>query len=147
MRARSFCGGETVTEYKKPLPIVDKWNAPYWQAAKRHEFIAQKCQACAYIHLPPGPVCTNCLSDDQYWVALSGKGTIYSYGIYFQRWHDGFVDDIPYNVALIDLEERLQIISQVIGCENEELDCGLAVEVTFDDATPEVTLPKFRLVK
>jgi hypothetical protein len=27
------------------------------------------------------------------------------------------------------------------------LDCGLEVEVVFDDATPEVTLPKFRLVR
>ena len=78
---------------------------------------------------------------------LSGQGTIYSYGIYHQRWHAGFAYDIPYNVALINLEEGVQIISQVIGCENDELDCGLAVEVTFDDVTPEVTLPKFRLVK
>jgi len=34
----------------------------------------------------------------------------------------------------------------VIGCENDALDCGLPVEVTFDDVTPEVTLPQFRLV-
>ena len=50
-------------------------------------------------------------------------------------------------MALISLEEGLQIVSQVIGCDNEELDCGLAVEVAFDDITPEVSLPKFRLLK
>ncbi len=136
-----------MADYTKPLPVIETWNAPYWQAAKRHEFVAQRCRSCGYTHLPPGPVCTNCLSADQDWVRLSGRGTIYSYGVYYQCWHEGFAGDIPYNVALISLEEGLQIVSQVIGCDNAELDCGLAVEVTFDDITPEVSLPKFRLLK
>jgi len=131
--------------YSKPLPAIEKWNAPYWDAAKRHEFVAQQCRACGYTHLPPGPVCTNCLSADQEWVPLSGKGTIYSYGVYYQLWHPGFQADIPYNVALIELAEGPQIISQVVGCRNEELECGLEVEVVFDEVTPEITLPKFRL--
>ena len=136
-----------MADYTKPLPVIETWNAPYWQAAKRHEFVAQRCRSCGYTHLPPGPVCTNCLSADQDWVRLSGRGTIYSYGVYYQCWHEGFAGDIPYNVALISLEEGLQIVSQVIGCDNAELDCGLAVEVAFDDITPEVSLPKFRLLK
>lgn len=136
-----------MAEYSKPLPVIETWNAPYWQAAKRHEFVAQQCRACSYIHLPPGPVCTNCLATEQDWLRLSGKGTIYSYGIYYQLWHPGFKEDIPYNVALIELAEGPQIISQVVGCRNEELDCGLEVEVVFDDVTPEITLPKFRLTK
>jgi len=136
-----------MAEYSKPLPVIETWNAPYWQATKRHEFMAQKCQTCGYVHLPPGPACTNCLSADQDWIRLSGKGTIYSYGIYYQLWHPGFTEDIPYNVALIELAEGPQIISQVVGCRNAELGCGLEVEVMFDDVTPEITLPKFRLTK
>jgi hypothetical protein len=136
-----------MAEYSKPLPVIETWNAQYWQAAKRHEFVAQKCRACGYVHLPPGPVCTNCLSAEQDWVRLSGKGTIYSYGIYHQLWHPGFKEDIPYNVALIELAEGPQILSQVVRCRNEELACGLAVEVTFEDVTPEISLPKFRLTK
>ena len=135
-----------MADYTKPLPVIEKWNAPYWQAAKRHEFVGQRCRTCGYVHLPPGPVCTNCLSDDQDWIQLSGKGTINSYGVYHQQWHPGFTDDIPYNVALIELAEGPLIISQVIGCENDALACGLAVAVTFDDVTPEITLPKFRLL-
>ena len=134
-----------MTDYNKPLPVIEKWNAPYWQAAKRHEFVAQKCRACDYVHLPPGPVCTNCMSADQDWIQLSGKGTIYSFGVYHQLWHPGFKEEIPYNVALIELVEGPQIISQVVGCKNEELSCGAAVEVTFEDITPEITIPKFRL--
>ncbi len=134
-----------MADYSKPLPVIEKWNAPYWHAAKRHEFVAQQCRACHYIHLPPGPACTNCLSADQDWIRLSGKGTIYSFGVYHQLWHPGFKEEIPYNVALIELAEGPQIISQVVGCKNEALFCGAPVEVTFEAVTSEVTLPKFRL--
>jgi hypothetical protein len=134
-----------MAHYAKPLPIVEKWNAAYWQAAKRHEFIAQRCRTCGYVHLPPGPACTNCLSADQEWISLSGKGTINSYGVYHQQWHPAF--ETPYNVALIELAEGPFVISQVIGCRNDALACGLPVEVTFDDVTPEISLPKFRLVQ
>ena len=79
-----------MADYTKPLPVIEKWNAPYWQAAKRHEFVAQRCRACGYTHLPPGPACTNCLSADQDWVRLSGRGTIYSYGVYYQVLARGF---------------------------------------------------------
>ncbi len=134
-----------MADYNKPLPVIEKWNAPYWEAAKRHEFVAQKCRACSYVHLPPGPACTNCLSSEQEWIRLSGKGTIYSFGIYHQLWHPGFKEEVPYNVALIELAEGPQIISQVIGCNNNELTCGAAVEVTFEEITTEIALPKFRL--
>jgi uncharacterized protein len=134
-----------MADYNKPLPVIEKWNAPYWQAAKRHEFVAQQCRACGYVHLPPGPVCTNCLSVDQDWIPLSGKGIIYSFGVYYQLWHTGFKEEIPYNVVLIELAEGPQIISQVVGCKSEALACGAPVEVTFEDVTPEITLPKFRL--
>src|SRR5262245_40238698 len=116
--AHLSCGDRTMAEYNKPLPVIETWNAPYWQAAKRHEFVAQQCRACGYTHLPPGPVCTNCLSAEQDWVRLSGKGTIYSYGIYYQLWHPGFKAEIPYNVALVHLAEGPHIISQVVGCKN-----------------------------
>lgn len=134
-----------MADYTKPLPVIEKWNAPYWQAAKRHEFVAQQCRVCGYVHLPPGPACTNCLSADQDWVQLSGKGTIYSFGVYHQLWHPGFKEEIPYNVALIELAEGPRIISQVVDCTNDALSCGAPVEVTFEDITPNLTLPKFRL--
>lgn len=31
-----------------------------------------------------------------------------------------------------------------MDCPNEDIEIGMAVEVVFDDVTPEVTLPKFK---
>ena len=37
------------------------------------------------------------------------------------------------------------MMTNIVGCDPEEVSIGEAVEVTFDDVTDEVTLPKFRL--
>lgn len=55
--------------------------------------------------------------------------------------------EVPYVVALIGLDEGARMPSNPIECEAGEIAGGLAVEVVFDDVTPEVTLPKFRPVR
>ena len=44
----------------------------------------------------------------------------------------------------MDLDEGVRMPSNLIDCEAGEFAGGLALEVVFDDVTPEVTLPKFR---
>jgi uncharacterized OB-fold protein len=78
-------------------------------------------------------------------VKASGRGTVYSW-IVVERPIPAEVygDDVPYVVALIELDEGVRLPSNLIDCAPAEITGGLAVEVVFDDVTPEVTLPKFR---
>ena len=55
-----------------------------------------------------------------------------------------FAAEVPYVVALIELDEGVRMASNLVDCEAGEIAGGLAVEVVFDDVTDEVTLPKFR---
>jgi uncharacterized OB-fold protein len=48
---------------------------------------------------------------------------------------------------LIDLDEGVRMWSNVIGCPAEEVKIGDRVEVSYDDVTEEITLPKFRRVR
>jgi uncharacterized OB-fold protein len=52
---------------------------------------------------------------------------------------------VPYVLALIDLEEGVRMMSNVVDCDPHAVEIGMAVEVTFEDITEEITLPKFRL--
>src|SRR5439155_859657 len=54
------------------------------------------------------------------------------------------VEDVPYNVVIVELEEGIRLHSNVVGCANEELRVGMPVEVVFDKVSDEVTLPRFR---
>ena len=55
-----------------------------------------------------------------------------------------FAGEVAYVVAPIELDEGVRMPSNLIDCAAGEIAGGLALEVVFDDVTPEVTLPKFR---
>jgi len=139
------------TGYKKPLPHKTKVNAPYWDALKNHELRLQKCNVCGHIwHPPASNVCPNCLTQDNYeFTKLSGKGKIWGWLRMHQRYFAGFADDLPYNIVYVELEERpgLRMISNLVDYEEEHLRCDQAVEIVFDDVTPEWTLAKFRPIR
>lgn len=136
-----------MTDYTKPVPILGDDNRPFWEAARRNELRMQKCLDCGHIRYPINHVCPKCLSENAEWKQLSGRGEVFSYIVFHQVYHPGFAQDVPYNVAMIQLEEGPRMISNVVGVPNDQVRVGDKVEVTFDKATEEVTIPRFRLRK
>jgi uncharacterized OB-fold protein len=130
--------------YYKPLPLINEETRPYWDYCKQHELRMQKCLACGYIRFPLSPICPKCHSMQAEWTELSGRGTIYSFTVYRVAFHPAFKDDIPYVLAIVQLDEGPCMESNIIGCPVEEVSIGMKVEVSFDDVTINVTLPKFR---
>jgi uncharacterized OB-fold protein len=135
-----------MTEYTKPLPLPDGDTKPYWDAAKEHRLLIKRCQDCQTAIFYPRSICPNCMSDRVDWVEASGRGTIYSYTV-VHRAPPQFVQDAPYVVALIDLAEGVRMMSNVVGAAPSDVKIGAPVEVVFDDVTPEISLPKFKLAE
>jgi uncharacterized OB-fold protein len=120
---------------------------PFWENLKGHQLTAQRCKACsAYFNFPPQALCAKCLSSDNEWVPVSGKGTIYSFVTYHRAWHPSYQDKVPYNVSLVDLEEGPRLVSNVVEIPPEDVKVGMSVEVIYEDHE-EYTLPKFRPAK
>jgi uncharacterized OB-fold protein len=132
------------TEYKKPIPIPDEASRPFFDGVKEHKLMLQHCSTCGAWHWPVISRCPVCLSTEITWEQASGKGTLYTFVLMHQILHPGFASKIPYNVAEIDLEEGVRITSTVVGCSNDEMRIGMPLEVTFEDITDEVSLPKFQ---
>ncbi len=131
----------------KPLPLPTKWSQPFWDAAKEHRLVLRKCSACGNIDHPPYLYCTACHADEHEWVDASGKGALYAYAVNHFGVPFPFWDDMPYVLAMIDLEEGVRMISNLVECDDfEKLENGMELEVVFDDVTDEVTLPKWRPV-
>jgi uncharacterized OB-fold protein len=104
----------------------------------------QCCQSCGVFRFPPAVLCPECLSARVEWKAVGGRGKIFSFVVFHRLYHPGFEGELPYTVALIELEEGPRLVSNVVGCPPAEVACDMPVEVVFEDVTPEVTLPKFR---
>jgi uncharacterized protein len=132
------------TDYKKPVPIADEASQPFFSGARRHELMLQKCSSCGAVMWPVKPRCDRCWSAEITWVQASGKGTLYSFTLMHQVLHPGFAAEVPYNIAEVNLAEGLRITSNVVGCPNADLQIGMPLEVTFEDITDEVSLPKFK---
>jgi hypothetical protein len=141
---------ETTTEYKKPLPTPSQVSQPFWDAAKEHRLVFQRCTKCGtHVFYPrdicPGPDCFGIGTLE--WVQSTGKGWVYAFTISYQPAHPAFADDVPYILAIIELEEGWRMNSNVINIDPQEVTIGMRVEVVWDDVTPEFTLPKFQPAK
>jgi uncharacterized OB-fold protein len=134
---------ETVA-YQKPIPVPDEASKPFFEGAREHRLTIQRCRACGTAHWPVQSRCSACLSADIAWVQASGRGTLYTFSLMHQVIHPGFASEVPYNVAEVDLEEGLRVTSAIVGCSNADLHIGMPLEVTFEDITEEVSLPKFQ---
>lgn len=135
-----------MSEETKPLPRITPDNRPFWDACRRHRLELPFCRDCGKPHLPPGPVCPFCLSDDLDWRPASGRGRISSWVVVHKEWFPAFRDELPYNVVQVELEESPRLTANVVAAAGEDLEIGAAVEVVFDDVSDEVTLPRFRLI-
>jgi len=132
------------TEYNKPLPVTNDVTAPFWEAAKRHEMMLQRCKQCGHRFMYPREMCPNCMAFDLEWVKVAGKGRLYSFGVTRQPAHPSFNDVVPFIFALVQLDEGPRIITNLVDCAIEDAYVEMPVEVTYDDVTPEFTLVKFK---
>ena len=135
------------TAPRRPMPRINTLNAPYWQAAKRHELHIQRCTECGHRWFPPASRCPHCLSTAYEWAPASGRGKVWSWIVMWQRYFPAFEGRIPYNVAYVELDEGPRLMTNIVDCDASDLHCDLPVEVTFEDVTDEITLPVFRPIR
>jgi uncharacterized OB-fold protein len=129
----------------RPLPDVrDPWASPYWEGARRERLLFQRCQVCSYLRWPPTPICAECLTPGGDWVEVPPTGTVWSFAVYEHAFETSFSGDIPYNVALVELDAGPRLISNIVDIDNDALKIGLKVTAFFDHVSSEVTLVKFR---
>jgi uncharacterized protein len=124
------------------LPEITPEMAPFWEAARRHELVAQRCHGCGTHRFPAREICSRCLSRDASWEPVSGRGTVFSFTIMHQPYHPAF--SVPYAVVVVELNEGARMLTNLVDCPPSEIRIGMPVEVLFEDLTAEVTLPKFR---
>ena len=132
-----------MSTYSKPLPIITPEMRSFFAGAKQHELRIQRCTACGTQRFPARAICSNCLSTDAEWVAVSGRGEVFSFNVMHQVYHPGFASEVPYAVVIVLLAEGAKIVSNLVGVAPHEIRIGMPVQVVFEDVTDEVALPKF----
>ena len=131
-------------EWNKPLPTISGETKPYWDHCRRGELLIQKCDSCEEYQFYPRGICANCWSNDIQWVTASGKGTVWTFTVTYQNGTPGFAEEVPYVLALVELEEGVRMFTNIVDCDPTSVCIGMPVEVTFVRATDQITVPYFK---
>jgi uncharacterized OB-fold protein len=126
----------------RPLPgdvVADDLDQLFWDACRDHRFLVQRCARCGLFYWPAS-CCTVHGSAAMEWVEASGRGQVHTYAVIHQSYRRTFLD-VPYNVAVVRLDEGPLFHTSIIDCIKVEV--GLRVQVAFVDYE-SFTLPLFR---
>lgn len=96
-----------------PLAIDTIYEA-YLAALHEGRLMLQAC-ACGHRWLPPREACPACLNTRWAWQPASGSGRLVSWVVYHVAFHDSFRERLPYNVALVELDEGPRMITNILG--------------------------------
>jgi len=126
-----------------PVPTVTPLNAPYWKGLEEGELRHERCRTCGNVWLPAREECPGCLSDDLVWEASSGRGRIISWVVYRRAFHPAFADRVPYNIAVVELDEGARLITNILAPERElAIDLPVALKIEQESG---FSVPRFVL--
>ena len=132
-------------EYQKPVPVPDPDSAPFWEGCRQGRLLIQHCRTCGHHQFPPGNVCSSCGADTVEWKEASGRGTVFSWIVVVHPVPKPvYAGDVPYVVALVELEEGVRMPTNIVGCDSSAITAGMPVSVFFDPVADGVVLPRFR---
>lgn len=132
---------------KESIPLT--WR----RIPERYLILGSRCTTCGNLYFPQRVVCPKCRRKGKLEkVKYSGKGKIYSF-TEIRSPSTGFEDQVPYVLAIIELDDGPRLTAQLVDCTLEDVQIGQRVESVFriiqrDD--PEGLIHygfKFRLVK
>lgn len=130
----------------KPVPVPDAISAPFFDGAREGKLMLQYCTECNAWSFPVRERCPHCFAAKLEWRPASGRASLYTFTIMHQVMNPGFATAVPYNVAQVDLEEGVRMVSNIVGINNRDLRPGMKLEVVFEDVGENVSIPKFRPV-
>jgi hypothetical protein len=106
--------------------------ARFWREIhNRYNLIGSRCGNCNKVMFPPRFICPYCRRTgklDPY--KLNPKGKIISYTTTYAA-ASGFEDQVPYVLAVIELQDGPRLTAQVTDCDISDVKIGDDVEMVF----------------
>jgi uncharacterized OB-fold protein len=103
----------------------------YWrEIPQRYRLEANKCKKCGYISFPPRIVCPQCQNREFEETKLAEKGKVLTFTVIRVPPHQ-FVDQAPYAVGIVELDDGVKLTGQIVDCDFEDLKIGKRVKIEF----------------
>ena len=126
-----------------PTPVANADSQFYWAGVNEGRLRIRRCRSCHQAHFMPRYLCPTCWSEDLEWIESSGRGTVHSFTIVRRAALPAFAGEVPYVLALIDLQEGPRMMTNIVGSTRLETKIGDPVEVVFEDRGKDSKIPQF----
>ncbi|MEU3764563.1 OB-fold domain-containing protein [Amycolatopsis keratiniphila] len=125
-------------------PVISKDTEFFWAGLREGELRIQRWGET--LRHPPGPMPPDGDFDAKPdYVVACGNGTVYSYVVHHHPKVPG--KDLPFVVALVELEEGVRVMGELLDADPETVHIGLPVEAAFVKIDEELTLPAWRVAR
>lgn len=130
----------------KPVPIPDTDSKIYWQGVNDNKFLFQRCRNCGKAQFYSRNVCSHCQSASLDWEEATGEGKIFSFSVVHRAPISSFKGNVPYVVALVELDEGFRFMCNVINCNPSDVRLDRSIKVVYetregsDQKIPQVEL-------
>jgi len=128
--------------FKDPIP--SRLGEGHWAAARAGHLALQHCRNCGHWVHYPSAVCDQCLSSDLEWAEVSGRGTVETFSTVYRSFAAEFAADVPYTVAVVRLEEGVNLLTWLIEIQPEDVVIGMPVQATFEQISDAIALHRFK---
>ncbi|MHB8669652.1 MAG: bifunctional MaoC family dehydratase N-terminal/OB-fold nucleic acid binding domain-containing protein [Acidimicrobiales bacterium] len=126
----------------RPRPALTPDNEFWFEGARQHQLLIQRCASCGVMRHPPRPMCDRCRSLEWEAFPASGRATLHSFVVNHHPKVPAF--DYPLVVGLVDLEEGTRLVSDLVGVEPSAVRIGMPLLLDFMAFDDELVLPVFR---
>ena len=108
------------------MPIARAWR----EYPRRYRYEAAVCKGCGKWHFPARPVCDACKGEVFETKTMRRTGTILTHTI-IRVAPAAFVDQAPFAIAIIEMDDGPRITTQVVDWKEGELATGKRVKLEF----------------
>ncbi len=131
-----------MAEHAKPVPSPTEATRPFWSGCASGALRLKSCSRCGKFVAPTRAVCA-CGNAQLAWVDTSGRGRIFSYTVVHRAPDPAFRGEIPYVIAVVELEEGPKLMTNITGVAPAAIKVGMPVRAVFDEVAPGIGVPKF----
>jgi uncharacterized OB-fold protein len=116
----------------RPTQLESTEAAPYWEATRTRQLVLPWCATCERPFWYPRAACPGCLGTDIEWRGASGRGTVYALSIQHNAALPEFKDQVPYAVALVELDEGVRFMTNIVNTDPFGVAIGQRVRLTWE---------------
>ncbi|MEM2104497.1 MAG: Zn-ribbon domain-containing OB-fold protein [Candidatus Bathyarchaeia archaeon] len=114
----------------------------FYRNINEKRLIGGKCRKCGKVHLPPRPLCDNCLSTEFEWVELPRKGQLLTYTVIHVA-PTQFQSVAPYAVGIVQLEQGVKIPGMIKGITPDKIKVGMFLQMEFEETVTTQEWPQW----